>query len=47
MFGPFFHNYRYYSVITKCEKHAILQNERCGITLKVIIKVRKDQFGPL
>ena len=29
-----------------CEINPVLKYERCGITLKVISKVRKVQFGP-
>ena len=30
-----------------CETNPVLKYERCGITLKVIFKIRKVQFGPL
>ena len=59
MFGLFYHNYRYYSVVTQCcpillhhvvslvETNPVLKYERCGITLGVIFKVRKVQCIPL
>ena len=58
-FGPYSHNYLYYSVVTKCcpillhHVASLVRSQSCRniskvwITLKVIFIVRKVQFGPL